>query len=231
MNIVSLIDHAILHPTAGETDLETGCRLAAELGVASVCVKPYMVKQATEFLTDSPVAVGTVIGFPHGGNTTIVKSAEAEQACIDGAVELDMVVNVGRVLGEDWEYVQADIAAVQVIAQSHHALLKVIFETDYLTDSHIVELCKLCSDLQVDFIKTSTGFGYTKRETGDYNYSGATIQHIQLMLDNVSGVVQVKASGGIRTYQDAITLAEMGVTRLGTSASQAIAEGGAGESY
>ena len=231
MNIVSLIDHAILHPTAGEEDLTRGCELAARLQVASVCVKPYMVSRAAELLANSPVQVGTVIAFPHGSNATIVKSAEAEQACIDGAGELDMVVNVGRVLGGDWDYIRADIAAVQIIAQSHNALLKVIFETDYLQAAHILELCAICSDLQVDFVKTSTGFGYTKRESGDYNYTGATIEHVQMMLDNVNGIVQVKASGGIRTYQDAKRLAEMGVTRLGTSASLAIAEGGAGESY
>ena len=231
MNIVSLIDHAILHPTADDSELTKGCELAAQLEVATVCVKPYMVGKAAQLLQGSPVGVGTVIGFPHGGNTTIVKSAEAERACLDGAEELDMVVNVGRVLAEDWEYVQADIAAVQIIARSHKALLKVIFETDYLRDSHIVKLCDLCSELQVDFVKTSTGFGFTKRESGDYNYTGATIEHIQLMLDNVDGSVQVKASGGIRTYEYAKQLSDMGVTRLGTSASQAIADGGVGEGY
>ncbi len=231
MTIVSIIDHAILHPTADLSDLEEGCRLADQLKVATVCVKPYMVSLAAELLQGSPVGVGTVIGFPHGSNTTIVKSAEAERACLDGAEELDMVINVGRVLAEDWEYVQADIAAVQIIAQSHKALLKVIFETDYLQASHIVKLCQLCSELQVDFVKTSTGFGFTKRESGDYNYTGATIEHIQLMLDNIEGSVQVKASGGIRTYDYAKELSDMGVARLGTSASQAIADGGIGEGY
>ncbi len=231
MNVVALIDHAILHPTATDNALVEGCELALKLGVASVCVKPYMVARAQSLIGDSPVGVGTVIGFPHGSNATIVKGAEAEQACIDGATELDMVVNVANVLSGNWEYVRADIAAVQLIAQSHSAILKVIFETDYLDNKQIIELCNICTDLQVDFVKTSTGFGYTKRESGDYNYTGATIEHIRLMLENVSGNVQVKASGGIRTYQDALTLAEMGVTRLGTSASQAIADGGTGESY
>lgn len=231
MDIVSLIDHAILHPTADDDALTKGCRLARNLNVASVCVKPYMVARAVELLKDSPVNVGTVIGFPHGSNATIVKSAEAEQACIDGAVELDMVINIGQALSEQWDYVRADIAAVLVIAQSHQAVLKVIFETDYLEDRHIVELCKICSDLQVDFVKTSTGFGYTKRDSGDYNYTGATSTHVQLMLENVTGEVQVKASGGIRGYDDARDFVEMGVTRLGTSASQAIANGDVGESY
>ena len=110
-------------------------------------------------------------------------------------------------------------------------MLKVIFETDYLQASHIVKLCHLCSELQVDFVKTSTGFGFTKQESGDYNYTGATIEHIQLMLDNIEGSVQVKASGGIRTYDYAKELSDMGVARLGTSASQAIADGGIGEGY
>ena len=231
MNIVTLIDHAILHPTAGTQELTAGCQLANSLGVATVCVKPYMVEAAKELLKDSNVGVGTVIGFPHGSNATIVKSAEAEQACKDGATELDMVVNVGRVLEQDWDYVRADIAAVQIIARSHDAVLKVIFETDYLENSHIIELCKICTELRVDFVKTSTGFGYTKRDSGDYNYTGATIEHIQIMSSNVDGDVQVKASGGIRSYEDAKRLAEMGATRLGTSASQAIADGGTGESY
>lgn len=231
MNIVTLIDHAILHPTAGTQELTAGCQLAHSLGVATICVKPYMIEAAKDLLKDSTVGVGTVIGFPHGSNATIVKSAEAEQACKDGANELDMVVNVARVLEEDWDYVRADIAAVHIIARSHNAILKVIFETDYLQNTHIIQLCKICTDLQVDFVKTSTGFGYTKRASGDYNYTGATTEHIQLMLDNVEGDVQVKASGGIRNYRDAKQLAEMGVTRLGTSASQAIANGGTGESY
>ncbi len=230
-DIVSLIDHAILHPTATDEDLIAGCELAVKLGVASVCVKPYMIRRAVELIENAAVGVGTVIGFPHGSNSSMVKAAEAEQACLDGATELDMVVNVARVLENDWDYVTQDIATVHVIARSHQAILKVIFETDYLEDQHITKLCDICSDLQVDFVKTSTGFGYTKRESGDYNYTGATIEHIKLMLERVVEGVQVKASGGIRTYDDAKALVDLGVTRLGTSASQAIADGGVGESY
>ena len=231
-DLVSLIDHAILHPTASRSDLEKGCLLADELGVATVCVKPYWVAAAAGLLTQSNVDVGTVIGFPHGSNHSSVKAAEAGQACDDGARELDMVVNVGRVLEGDWDSVQQDIAAVCQVARQREALLKVIFETDFVTaDEDKVRLCQVCTEIGVDFVKTSTGFGYTRREEGGYAYRGATEHDIELMAASVGPSVQVKASGGIRSYQDALRMVELGATRLGTSASAEIArEQGTSES-
>jgi deoxyribose-phosphate aldolase len=224
MNLVSLIDHAVLHPTATDEDLVRECELAAELKVASVCVKPYMVARASALLADSTVAVGTVIGFPQGGNLTEVKAAEAMLACQHGAVELDMVINIAKALEEDWEYIAADIQGVLNIALHNNAILKVIFETDYITsDSTKQKLCEICSQLGVGFVKTSTGFGYTKQASGDYNYRGATLDDIELMSEHTTNNVAVKASGGIRNTSSAQAMVDAGATRLGTSASQAIA--------
>ena len=224
-DLVSLIDHAILHPTATESDLQQGCSLADQLGVATVCVKPYWVAAAASLLADSEVGVGTVIGFPHGSNNSSLKAAEADQACDDGATELDMVVNVGRVLDGDWDYVQNDIQAVCQVARQRGALLKVIFETDFVTaDEDKIQLCQICTDLGVDFVKTSTGFGYTRRDEGGYAYRGATEHDIKLMAAAVGESVQVKASGGIRGYEDALRMVELGASRLGTSASAEIAK-------
>ncbi len=225
MNLVSLIDHAILHPTATDEDLVRECALAAELGVASVCVKPYMVARATALLSASNVAVGTVIGFPQGGNLTAVKVAEASLACEQGAVELDMVINIAKALEEDWDYITTDIRGVLNIALQQNAILKVIFETDYITSAPAKQkLCEICSQLGVGFVKTSTGFGYTKQVSGDYNYQGATLDDIKLMMQHTTNHVAVKASGGIRTTSAAQAMVDAGATRLGTSASQAIAD-------
>lgn len=226
MNLVSMIDHAILHPTATDEDLVRQCQIAAELGVASVCVKPYMVARAKELLSASKVAVGTVVGFPQGGNLTEVKVAEASFACQQGAVELDMVINIAKALEQDWDYISTDIEQVLNVAVQHGAILKVIFETDYITaESGKQKLCEICSQLGVGFVKTSTGFGYTKQASGDYNYTGATVADIQMMSDHTTNGVAVKASGGIRDDQAAQAMVNAGATRLGTSASQAIANG------
>lgn len=226
MNLVSLIDHAILHPTATDEDLVRQCDVADELGVASVCVKPYMVARASELLAASKVAVGTVIGFPQGGNLTEVKVAEATLACLQGAVELDMVINIAKALEEDWGYITTDIKEVLNVAVQHNAILKVIFETDYITsESGKQKLCEICSQLGVGFVKTSTGFGYTKQASGDYNYNGATLADIELMSEHTTNNVAVKASGGIRDADEAQAMVNAGATRLGTSASQAISVG------
>jgi deoxyribose-phosphate aldolase len=224
MNLVSLIDHAVLHPTATDADLVRECELAAILGVASVCVKPYMVARASALLANSSIAVGTVIGFPHGSNLTEVKAAEAMLACQQGAVELDMVINIAKALEEDWDYIANDIQGVLDIALHQDAILKVIFETDYISSTAAkIKLCQICSQLGVGFVKTSTGFGYTKQASGDYNYQGATSTDILLMAEHSTNNVAIKASGGIRTASDAQVMVDAGATRLGTSASQAIA--------
>ncbi|HMO13147.1 MAG TPA: deoxyribose-phosphate aldolase [Pirellulaceae bacterium] len=225
-SIARLIDHALLHPTLTDAEICEGVRLAKELGAASVCVKPYAVKMAAELLAGSQTAVGTVIGFPHGSATSEIKAAEAEQACRDGATELDMVINIGKALQGDWDYVARDIQAVVNVGKTHNALVKVIFETDYVSDAEKkIKLCEISEKAGAAFVKTSTGFGFNKQPNGDYNYVGATLADIRLMRAHCSEHVGVKASGGIRNYEDAIQFKNYGASRLGTSATKVIVEG------
>ena len=225
-SIAQLIDHALLHPTLTDAEIRAGCETARRLGVASVCVKPYAIPLAVEVLEGSDVGVGTVIGFPHGSHASAVKAFEAEQACEAGATELDMVVNVGKVLQADWAAVEADIRAVHEVAQRYQAILKVIFETDFVTDeAHKRKLCEICSQVGVDYVKTSTGFGFVKQEGGGYGYTGATLEDIRLMRAASDPAVGVKASGGVRSYDDAAAFRDAGATRLGASASETIVTG------
>ncbi len=223
--IVSTIDHALLHPTMTDDEIIAGCREAAELGVASVCVKPYAVPLAVAELSGTQVAVGTVIGFPHGANPTEVKAFETRWAVEHGAREVDMVINVAKALAGEWRYVESDIRAVVEAAASRGAIVKVIFETDYISDDAIKKrLCSICEHAGADFVKTSTGFGFVKQKNGDYNYVGATEHDVQLMRGACSPKVGVKASGGIRSFEQAERFLKLGATRLGTSASRAIVE-------
>lgn len=226
MTIVSLIDHAILHPTQTEADVRAGCLLASQLGVYSVCVKPDAIPLAVQCLRGTAVKVGTVIGFPHGHHPTEVKLAESRWSIARGAVELDMVVNVGKVLAEDWGDVERDISDVVQAAHDGGAVVKVIFETDYVTrEEWKRRLCEICDRRGADFVKTSTGFGFVKQPNGDFNYRGATVEDVRLMRAVCSPRVGVKASGGIRDYTQALALVHAGANRLGTSASAAIASG------
>ena len=226
MSIVSMIDHAVLHPTQTEADLRAACALCTRLGVASVCVKPSMVPLAVEWLVDSGVLTGTVIGFPHGGTSTEAKVRETEVACQAGAREVDMVVNVGHVLAEDWQQVLADIRAVVDAAAAHRVITKVIFETGLLPEDALkIRLCEISEEAGAAFVKTSTGFGTIKRKDGSLVATGATEHDIRLMRQHCSDQVQVKASGGIQTYEDSRRFAALGATRLGTSGTEAIAEG------
>ncbi len=175
LDIARMIDHALLAPTMTDDQIREGCELARQLNVATVCVKPYAVPLAAEVLAGSEVGVGTVIGFPHGSNLPEVKALEADLACRQGAVELDMVMNVGKALQGDWDYVLNDIAAVVAVGQKRGAVTKVILETDLLTSDDIIsKLCEICTAAGADYVKTSTGFGFTKQASGDYNYVGAT---------------------------------------------------------
>jgi deoxyribose-phosphate aldolase len=224
-SLASLIDHALLHPNLTDAQLREGCELATRLQIAAVCVKPYAVLLAAELLANSPVNVCTVIGFPHGSPATDVKRFESELACRQGATELDMVVNVGKVLGRDWTFVTADIRAVVEVAHEHGALAKVIFENEFLpSDEFKIELCRICSQLGADFVKTSTGFGYVNRD-GGYGTLGATDHDLRLMRANSDPRVGVKASGGVRTYADALRVVKLGATRIGTSSTTAIVAG------
>jgi deoxyribose-phosphate aldolase len=223
--IAKMIDHSLLQPTLTDAELIAGCELAKKYDVAAVCIKPYFVKQTTEILKDSGVAVCTVVGFPHGSNTIQQKVSETRQACKDGATEIDMVVNVGKVLSEDWRYVKKEINAILKESHKHGAILKVIFENDFLPkDKYKIKLCKICSILGVEFIKTSTGYGYTKQANGDYNYKGATEHDLLLMRKYASEKVQIKAAGGVRTLDGLLKVMEIGVTRLGASATATIME-------
>src|SRR6516225_11916238 len=207
-----MIDHSLLQPNLTDAELEQGCRLARQYDVASVCIKPYAVSLAAQLLAGSTVAVGTTIGFPHGGHLTAIKVDEAERAMDDGARELDMVVNIGKVLSRDWDYVAGDIRAVTEAAHRRRALVKVIFENCFLQDEHKEQLCRICGEVGADFVKTSTGYGD----------AGATDHDLQLMRRCSPPRVQVKAAGGVRTFDRVLSVRALGVTRIGATASPAI---------
>ena len=226
-SIIRMIDHAVLHPTQTVDDLRAAVELCVPLQVASLCVKPSYVPVAAELLSGSDVAVSTVIGFPHGGTSTETKVAETKQACLEGAKEVDMVVNVSRVLEASWNVVETDIRAVVVAANEFGAITKVIFETGLLPEDSLKEkLCAICERAEAAFVKTSTGFGFVKSPDGSLSSTGATMHDIELMRRCCSPHIGVKASGGIRSFEDAQRLVDLGATRLGTSATAAIAQGG-----
>lgn len=223
--LAKMIDHSLLHPTMTDDELQQGCEVAKQYGVASVCIKPYAIKQAVEWLKGSDVLVGTVIGFPHGNSSIAIKVAETEQACLDGAVEIDMVVNIGKVLGQDWDYVHQEITAIKAACAKHGAILKVIFENDFLPeDKFKIRLCEICSEVNAEFVKTSTGYGFVKGPDGTYSYEGATEHDLRLMRAHAAPHVQVKAAGGVRTLDGLLKVRELGVTRLGASATATIME-------
>ncbi|MDB5353003.1 MAG: deoC1 [Planctomycetota bacterium] len=201
------IDHSLLGPTLTDAELEEGCRLAATYRVASVCVKPHAVKLAATILDGTGVAVGTTVGFPHGANATVVKLFEAERAMDDGATELDMVVNIGWVLGETWQPVREEIGAIVEAAHARKAIVKVIFENCFLSPAAISRLCKICGEVSADYAKTSTGYG-----TG-----GAIHEDLKLMRDVAPPHVKLKAAGGIRTLNAALAVAGLGCDRIGAS--------------
>jgi deoxyribose-phosphate aldolase len=210
--LAKMFDHSLLQPHLTDADLETSCALAAEYRVASVCIKPYAVPLAAKLLAGTGVYVSTTIGFPHGGHLTKVKVFESEAAIDDGAVELDMVVNIGKVLSGDWAYVAADVTAVIAAAHRRSAKVKVIFENALLRDDHKKQLCKICGDAGADWVKTSTG----------YAESGATIDDLKLMRTFSPPHVQVKAAGGVRSFDTLMAVREVGVTRVGATATKAI---------
>jgi deoxyribose-phosphate aldolase len=200
------IDHSLLRPELTAAEVEEGCALARRYDVASVCVKPLDVTLARDALAGSDVAVGTVIGFPHGSHRTETKVFEAERALADGATELDMVIAIGRLIGGDDAYVRDDIAAITAVARGT-ALVKVILENAYLDDEQKVRGCRLAEEAGADFVKTSTGFAP----------SGATHDDLRLMRQSVSEHVQVKAAGGVRTLDGLIEVMALGVTRIGAT--------------
>jgi deoxyribose-phosphate aldolase len=211
-DVAKTIDHSLLRPELDDQFITDGCKLAAEYHVASVCCRPADVKRAVELLKGTDVAVGTVIGFPHGGSTTEAKVFEAEQALRDGATELDMVINIGALRSGRDEYVKDEIAAVVATAHAVGAIVKVIMENAYLDDDQKVRGCKLAEAAGADFVKTSTGFAPT----------GATHEDLALMRRSVSPHIGVKAAGGVRTLDALLAVMELGVTRIGATATATI---------
>lgn len=228
--LAKMIDHSLLHPTMTDQELEDGCKVAVQYGVASVCIKPYAVKRAAELLKGTGVFVGAVIGFPHGNSTTESKRFETELACEEGAVEIDMVINLGKALSGDWDYVERDVKAVCNEAHQRGAKVKVIFENDYLThggaglssDDFKRKLCHLCERAGADWVKTSSGYAFVKQTGGSYNYKGATEHDLALMRASVSAKVQVKAAGGVRDLDGLIKVRDLGGSRCGASATVAM---------
>ncbi len=223
IEISKLIDHSLLHPTYTDDFLIEECILAKELNVASVCIKPYAIGLAKEILANSSVKVGTVIGFPHGSSDIDSKIKEAESACKNGATEIDFVVNIGKVLSNDWTYLDNEIKLINEIVVAYGAISKVIFENDFYTrDEDKIKLCEICNKHQVAFVKTSTGYGFKKQKNGFYSSDGATDYDLKLMRNHCLPSIQVKAAGGIRTLNDLLRVKEVGVTRVGATTTKAI---------
>ncbi|MFT5095038.1 MAG: deoxyribose-phosphate aldolase [Porticoccaceae bacterium] len=210
-----MIDHSLLPPMLTEAELEAGCQLAVAYDVASVCILPYFMKRCTELLSSSTVKPSTTIGFPHGVIPTEFKVAESKRAIADGCEELDMVVNISQVKTGNWSYVSDDIKAVVDVAHAAGQKVKVIFENCYLADDEKIQLCRICTDVGADWVKTSTGFG-----TG-----GATMEDLKLMVENTPDHVQVKAAGGVRDFEKLKEVRALGVTRCGASATKAMLDG------
>ncbi len=212
VDIASFIDHAALKPEMTVEKVRAECLVAVTYEVASVCVRPADVMVAREVLTGSKVALSTVIGFPHGSIAGDIKAAEAGRALDDGAVELDMVLNFARLISGENKYVRDEIAGITSLAKPRGAMVKVILETCYLTPELIRTACQIAEEAGADYVKTSTGFGT----------AGATAEAVKIMLESVGGRLGVKASGGIRTAEQAVRFLEMGCKRLGTGSTQAI---------
>lgn len=206
------IDHALLSPTLRQRELENGCALAAREQVASVCVRPCSVAAAKKLLEGSGVLVGTVIGFPQGGHHPDIKLAESARALADGARELDMVINLGWAMDEDYASINREVERILQLTRNSQALLKVILETAKLPENIKIKLCEDMGKIGVDFVKTSTG----------YAEGGATLEDVKLLRKNSPDSVQVKASGGIRTLEQALAFLQAGATRLGTGATEAL---------
>ncbi len=212
--IAKMIDHSLLKPTLTDDEIEEGCKIARAYRVASVCVRPSDVPLAKSLLKDSGVLVTTVIGFPHGTTTTLTKVTEANEAIENGAVELDVVLNIGKLKSRDYGYVSQDLKAVTDLAHSRRVVVKVIFENCYLSEEEIISACKICNEVGVDFVKTSTGFG-----TG-----GAEDKDLKIMKKYIWPEIKLKAAGGVRTLERAIEIKQLGCTRFGCTATVGILE-------
>lgn len=211
-DIAKMLDHSTLQPFLTEKDIRHGCEVAIKYGTATVCARPQDMEIVVPMLNGTGVLPCTVIGFPHGAHTMEIKAMEAARALEDGCRELDMVINIGRMLGGDYDYVEREIKALAELCHDQEAILKVIIETCYLSDEQKVKACQLSESAGADFVKTSTGF----------STHGATEADVKLMRDTVGADMGVKAAGGIRTYADAMKMIAAGANRLGASAGIAI---------
>jgi deoxyribose-phosphate aldolase len=224
-SIAKMIDHSLLQPSLSDIQIQEGCELAAAYRVATACVKPVSVVQARNLLQGSGVGICAVVGFPHGNSLVKVKAYEADLACQEGACEIDMVINTGKLLSGSWEYVEKEIREIMEVTHSHNGLIKVIFENDFLKeDADKIRLCEICTRLEVDFVKTSTGYGFVKGTDGRYGYEGATVHDVTLMRRYCGPEVQIKAAGGIRTLDDLLRFRDLGCTRFGATATAGILE-------
>ena len=212
--IAGMIDHSLLKPHLTDREVEDGCRVAHDYGVAAVCVRPSDVGRAVKILRGSPVRVTTVIGFPHGTTTTASKVAEAEEAIRDGAAELDVVLHIGKLKSADYAYVKADLEAVTSAAHAKGVIVKVIFENGYLDDEEKIAACRIANEVGVDFVKTATGFGP----------GGAEDHDLMLMKRHINPSIKLKAAGGVRTLERAIEVRNLGCSRIGATATVAILE-------
>ena len=222
LELAKMIDHSLLHPTLSDAEIKAGCELSRNYNVATACVKPYSIRQALDIFAGTDVMACAVIGFPHGNSTTGIKVVEAESAALAGAAEIDMVVNNGKVKSGEWAYVKREIDLINQAVVAAGSILKVIFENDYLTTGEIVRLCEICSEVNVAFVKTSTGYGFVKQSDGQYNYQGATHEHLKLMRKHTAAHIEIKAAGGVRTLDDLLAVRALGVTRIGATATRVI---------
>jgi deoxyribose-phosphate aldolase len=223
-SLSKMIDHSLLHPTMTDADILKGCEIAKKYDVATVCIKPYAIEMCKNYLEGTNVGICSVVTFPHGNSTTKMKIKETEEALELGATEIDMVVNIGKVLGGDWKYVSEEIKLINDTVIARNKILKVIFENDYLSNEEIIKLCEICSAHSVAFVKTSSGYGFVKQPNGMYSYKGATDEHLKLMRENSPGNMQIKAAGGVRTLDDLLRVRSLGVARVGATATTDILE-------
>jgi deoxyribose-phosphate aldolase len=215
MNIAQYIDHTLLKPATTIHELKKICEEALQYNLFAVCIPPPLVKNARSILADSSVKTATVIGFPFGYSVARAKLAEAQQAIQDGANELDVVINLVALKNKAWQYLELEMESIVEIAHAQNRLVKVIIESGILTNEEIIQCCEIYAKTGVDFLKTSTG----------YAEKGATIEAVQLMRAHLPSTIQIKASGGIRTYEQAEQYIQAGANRLGCSASVAIVTG------
>lgn len=213
-DIADMIDHSLLNPSFTTEQIEKGCQIAKAYRCVSVCVRPCDVALAGRALSGSDVRLTTVVGFPHGSNCTEIKVLEARKAIEQGCVEIDVVLNIGRLLSGDYDYVESDLRAVVDAAHEKGALVKVILENAYLSDEQKIEACRICARVGADYTKTSTG----------YAPSGATIHDLKLMRAHTPAHMRVKAAGGVRKLDDALLVKAVGGSRFGCTRTESIME-------